>query len=609
MNIKALSILVGLGLMLTGCSQDSDTNESSSSFSTIQGLASAGGGIKGRIALAQVDASPDRTSVLNSMVYTVPKGGEFTIANAGQLVYPTLLKIDGASGVKAISEYTILMDNRSQYLNLNPLTRLLIGKVAGIDAELVFEDFEQHQSKFTATAIEAAQVELKSTLKPLFEAAGVSLNSHLLREHYPADHTKLDAVLSALALEYHSDGAVVTYRPNHKHTLTLTYAQDWQGEQLLPEDYGMEALKLELALLNQASQILEAMILLKDDQAGFEAYLAPEAHWFGANRAELHQNYFNVLPNENDASLERYRDLVLLDSQPEKKRYLVGYTTAFEASTSSSIARDQAWFEFDEGKLKFLGDDKAYPTSFYAVYKLNQAAKPYNWGEFDTFDWVFETSGFLTASDCESVPEVGEWQFGNPAFFDKLAPLSSIIDGLNFVTVISPSDQVIQMDKVYRTPNSTSCHLVDSGNFVSGMLSGYPISEAGSIPSNQTYTVAFHFDDQVLDKQIYLTEPPASQPEMMPYLAKVQQLDGRKDEFVYQWSRPSTFVTEGDLYLYYPQQEGEGSRVTIGEGMTEVSEPQKNDVVRIFHNALDPYGRIINQYYVSADDTPLGTNQ
>ncbi len=69
------------------------------------------------------------------------------------------------------------------------------------------------------------------------------------------------------------------------------------------------------------------MILLKDDQAGFEAYLAPEAHWFGANRAELHQNYFNVLPNEEDTSLERYRDLVLLDSQPEKKRYLVGYTT------------------------------------------------------------------------------------------------------------------------------------------------------------------------------------------------------------------------------------------------------------------------------------------
>jgi hypothetical protein len=43
---------------------------------------------------------------------------------------------------------------------------------------------------------------------------------------------------------------------------------------------------------------------------------------------------------------------------------------------------------------------------------------------------VFETSGFLTASDCELVPEVGEWQFGNPAFFDELAPLSSVIDGL-----------------------------------------------------------------------------------------------------------------------------------------------------------------------------------
>ncbi len=259
--------------------------------------------------------------------------------------------------------------------------------------------------------------------------------------------------------------------------------------------------------------------------------------------------------------------------------------------------------------MRFLGDDKAYPTSFYAVYKLNQADKTYNWGEYDTFEWVFETSGFLTASDCELVPEVGEWQFGNPTFFDKLAPLNSVIDSLNFVTVTSPSDKVIKMDKVYRTPNSTSCHLVDSGNFVSGMLSGYPISEAGSIPSNQTYTVTFHFDDQVLDKQIYLTESPASQPEMTLYIAEVKQLNGRKDEFVYQWSRPSTFVTEGDLYLYHPQQEGEGSRVTIGEGMTQVSGSQEDDVVRIFHNALDPYGRIINQYYVSADGTPLGANQ
>ncbi len=122
----------------------------------------------------------------------------------------------------------------------------------------MFEDFEQHQSKFTAAAIEAAQVELKSTLKPLFEAAGVDLNSDLLREYYPADHTKLDAILSALALEYHSDGAVVTYRPNPQHSLTLTYAQDWQGEHLLPEGYEGEMLKLELAVLNQASQILEA---------------------------------------------------------------------------------------------------------------------------------------------------------------------------------------------------------------------------------------------------------------------------------------------------------------------------------------------------------------
>ncbi len=58
MNIKSAFYLGWFGDDAGGCSQDSDTNETNPSFSTIQGLASAGGGIKGRIAWHRLKQAP-----------------------------------------------------------------------------------------------------------------------------------------------------------------------------------------------------------------------------------------------------------------------------------------------------------------------------------------------------------------------------------------------------------------------------------------------------------------------------------------------------------------------------------------------------------------------
>ncbi len=68
-------------------------------------------------------------------------------------------------------------------------------------------------------------------------------------------------------------------------------------------------------------------------------------------------------------------------------------------------------------------------------------------------------------------------------------------------------------------------------------------------------------------------------------------------------------MTEGDLYVYHPEDLGQGSRVHIEKGQTSVVKETDADVVRLFHNALDPYGRVINQYYVSADGTTPLTMQ
>ncbi len=46
--------------------------------------------------------------------------------------------------------------------------------------------------------------------------------------------------------------------------------------------------------------------------------------------------------------------------------------------------------------------------------------------------------------------------------------------------------------------------------------------------------------------------------------------------------------------------------MNIETGKTEVTSSPSDDVVRIFHTAFDPYGRVINNYLVSSDSvTPL----
>ncbi|MGR5132076.1 hypothetical protein [Vibrio alfacsensis] len=601
-NKLALSILICT--LLSGCGSDSKSSSDNVGYSEISGLASDGGAIKGQVSINDGTA----TKTFSEDVINVFDSGIFEIENANGIKYPALIKIKGAHGIEASTEYSLLLNNEEPRVNLSALTRLIVGKVAGIDANIVYNDFETYKSLFTKDAVLNAQREVLNVLEPLLKAAKIESDVNLLSSSYQANFTHIDSVLSTLHIEYINEAAVMTYIPNKEYTVNLPYQESWEDKSFIPAGSDAEQLEKDLRVIHQASEILERMILLKDDKVAFESYLSPNAHWFGNSYQTLHEGYFAILPAEKDPSLKRHRDLVILDSKPEKQQYLIGYTTSFEASTASSVSRDQAWFEYVGGELKFLGDDQAFPTSFYALYKLNTSPKEYNWPWMgsEEFRWVFETTGFLAEKDCTTNLDRGHWQWQSSEFMASLPSLNEVFPGLQHVTVTSPTDADIKFDKVYRDPSDGTCHLVDSQNLVSGLLDGYTIElSKDKIEHNQEYLVNFIYEHATLTKTIYLTQPPENKEVMSDYIATLKELDGQKDAFVYDWERVNDFVVEGDLYVFFPNHEGVGERINIEEGKSEVRTTTRDDVLRIFHTGLDPYGRVIYNYYISQDDQPL----
>ncbi len=60
----------------------------------------------------------------------------FSIQNADEIEYPVLLKIAGFHGIESNVEYSLLLDNNDSRVNLSALTRLIVSKVTGVDADL-----------------------------------------------------------------------------------------------------------------------------------------------------------------------------------------------------------------------------------------------------------------------------------------------------------------------------------------------------------------------------------------------------------------------------------------------------------------------------------------
>ncbi len=636
MNKKISIILCSLALF--GCNNDSDVvvEPTPIPHTSINGLASQGGAIKGLVTFNQSqdvslpsEKSASGFSVRSASALSVADSsslkaldGVFTLDNTDKLNYPVLLKIEGTHGISSSTEYTLLLDNNSDRINISPLTRLIVSKVTGVDAGKVFNDLPTYQSLLTKENIDKAQAELLSVIAPLLEAAGLDQEIDLFTAVYDPNFKDLDSVLSTLDVDYAENKATITYIPSSDYKVELPYASDWQGKELIPDNSDKDKLAQELTIIYQANDVLEAMVLLKDDKNKFDQYLAPTAHWFGSGYATLHDTYFNIQPNEKDPNFNRYRDFVILETKSDENRYLLGYTTAFEASNTVSIARDQAWFELNaSGELKFLGEDQPYPVSVYALYKLNSAPAKYNWVNSEAFSWSFETTGFLSSQQCVSGFDRGNWD-NAPAFYERLPSVGELDSGLLYITVTTEgnsqiNDHGIKLDKIYRDANDGACYLVDSVNTTNSVFGAYEITihDEGSgqehlnIKDNAAYTVTYTYSDtsKNISKKIYLTQAPQRKSEMEEYLANLKSIDGQEGQFSYDWTRSNPFVVEGDLYVHLAGEDA-SHRVQIQDGKTEATatgDELPGDAKWVFHNAFDPYGRIIMNYYVTADGSPL----
>lgn len=629
---KKTSVLL-CSLALFGCGDDSQNNDKKSTppevpeITVISGLASSGGPIKGSLSLveAQNDSSGMQVHslIMNSSAESNVYDGSFVLEHADELSFPTLLKVEGIHGVSETTQFSLLLDNTHSRINISPLTRLLVSRVAQSDADVVYENFAQYQDVFTQRAIEEAQQELKAVISPLLSAAGVDMNVDLFSDDYDADFTDLDAVLSTLDVEYQENKAVLTYIPNSAYSVELAYDSSWQNLSLIPNTEDQAILVQELNVIYQANELLESMVMLKNDKPSFDALLAPSAHWFGDERDNIHSNYFNIQPNEQDPDFNRYRDIVILDSDQENNRYLMGYTTAFEASLSTSIARDQAWVEYnDQGELKFLGDDKPYPTSSYVLYKLNSYAADYHWSGQDVFEWGLETTGFLSSEQCQNVPVSGPWQWPLDSFIPTLPSVSLIDSNLLYVTVTADgvdqvNDMQVKLDRIYHDPIDGACHLVDSKGY-SAIMNTYPINvvaanepdSVNNIPTDVVYNITYVYSETDLSenlvKKVYLTQAPQIKAEMDEYLAQKVTINGAYGEFYYDWTRSNPFVVEGDLYVYGT--DGVSYRMQIPDDQTEVSATTEElpvDATSVYHNGFDPFGRVVMNNYLSMGGAPL----
>jgi len=140
MSLNNKSVCALMLMALAGCGTESKNNEVEAEHRTINGLASNGGAIKGHVTFS---GSPK--ALFGHDVINVVKDGIFSIQNADEIEYPVLLKIAGFHGIESNVEYSLLLDNNDSRVNLSALTRLIVSKVTGVDADLTFDNFDTYK--------------------------------------------------------------------------------------------------------------------------------------------------------------------------------------------------------------------------------------------------------------------------------------------------------------------------------------------------------------------------------------------------------------------------------------------------------------------------------
>ncbi|WP_298444030.1 hypothetical protein [uncultured Ferrimonas sp.] len=618
-------------LALGGCGSSSDSDPvtppivepepTPEPITTINGVASQGGAVQGYLSTASALAPAARTyAAVAAAAEVAVADGRFEL-DLSALTLPTVVKISGTNSGEDVELYSLVLDDQHPNLNLSPLSRLLISRMTGADAADVYADVASYRDDLTAAKLAEAQAELRTVLAPLLNAAGLVEDVDLLTNATNPDYQGLDAVLGLLDVRFEAEQAVLTYRASDSTdgAITLPYSSSWGAETLPNRSYA-----IDIQVMAKADAMLEQMILLnkESDKDSFMAMVHPEASWFGVQHDAIFKAFSNGAPNES-SEMDRYRDLVITKFDKDKQAYRVSFTERFEAGKFASAGRQVAWFAYDpaDAKLKFLGEADPLPTSANAFYKLYYFEEGYGWPNWETgaqtesFLWALEVDAYVDGAVCDQLAPSDPWEWDyekNPAFIQTLTKVSEVFD-FDHILVVGPGLEALhpqRLDRIFKDPESNGCHLIISdanGNNnggISPMMDGiyFDVSEA---VDNARYELQFKDGDgnTKWTKTIGLPKGPENNITMKAkYLAKHEVISGAPNAFTYQWTRPGYFVNESDLWVYFTDHEGAGTRVAIADAENAVSLDDNDAIERVFHSAFDAYGRVLQNSYVKGNN-------
>lgn len=204
-NTTLALISAGLiSLALNGCSGGGGSSSAAApatpaTATTITGTAAAGAPIIGT-----VNIKDSKGAVKTE---TIAADGKYTVDVSG-MTGPFIFKAMGTVGGRHVSLVSAATaDDVGKTINITPFTDLIVANIAGMAAELYFDNGSPEASKLTTAELSKEKDALTARLKPILSAMGVADSFDLLRTAFSANHSGFDGVMDVVKVEVNPETA------------------------------------------------------------------------------------------------------------------------------------------------------------------------------------------------------------------------------------------------------------------------------------------------------------------------------------------------------------------------------------------------------------------
>jgi len=191
------SFLMGMSILMTGCSSDGGSSASSTSLS---GTAAAGAPIIGTVTV--------KGALGLTKSAMIEADGNYDVDVSG-LTAPYRLRAVGTVGGRTykLHSYAVESDVGGN-VNITPFTDLILANVVGQIAEAYFDS--SAPAELNPAEIDAQEDALQAKLQDVLDVLGVSAAIDLLNSTFSADHSGLDAALDIISVEVDAASNVAT---------------------------------------------------------------------------------------------------------------------------------------------------------------------------------------------------------------------------------------------------------------------------------------------------------------------------------------------------------------------------------------------------------------